>query len=98
MYFCLVVNVTEGQHFIYKKLSLTLILILSGFWSREPGLNWRPAAYKAAALPTELSRRFLILSFFLIRIKVRLFTPFAFLRFGGSVKSLFLLNSNIYES
>ena len=26
-------------------------------WSREPGLNRRPAAYKAAALPTELSRR-----------------------------------------
>ena len=33
-------------------------------WSRESDLNRRPAAYKAAALPAELSRREIIIARF----------------------------------
>jgi hypothetical protein len=31
-------------------------------WSRRPELNWRPADYESAALPTELRRLVLILN------------------------------------
>ncbi len=38
-------------------------------WSRKSDLNRRPAAYKAAALPTELLRRSVIISYFYVIMK-----------------------------
>ena len=38
-------------------------------WSRKSDLNRRPAAYKAAALPTELLRRKVIISYFCVIMK-----------------------------
>ena len=41
-------------------------------WSRESDLNRRPAAYKAAALPTELSRLvFLVYHYYFSRSRFR---------------------------